>query len=459
MITIKRLFPASIFRRLLLIIVLPAIIIQCIIFYAFFYRHWEHISRSLANNLINNIQLILNVYTGNFPQQAQILTDPTDYLNEILAFQNVRIVLQKNTRLEREANFSKTNYPHTFTDHLTSYLQHFDFYYPLKFSLKQDFKLRFAMLKAANKQMILQLEYGPDLINIIFYKNMLYYPSIYGFIAISFGLMLLAIITSIFFLKKQIEPLHKLAKAVSSFGKGEQHIALKARGAEEIKLTILAFQRMQERITRQVNQRTLMLAGISHDLRTPLTRMKLQLEMLHATAGIEDLKNDVQEMQRMVNGYLDFVRGSEEEDFRSVKFRHFLQTIVDEYHTLNSNLYFTHRFDGRITATIKRNSLKRAIVNFLNNSFKFGTKVWIHLGQRGENILITIKDNGIGIPDAEKEKIFRAFYRTDNSRNLDKGGTGLGMTIAKDIIVSHGGKLELSDNHPHGLIVKIYLPL
>lgn len=459
MITVKKLFPVSIFRRLLLIIIIPAIIIQCVIFYYFFYRHWEHISRSLANNLINDIQLILHVYTGTVPQQATILTNQTDYLNEILAFENVRIVLQKNTPLEQESRFSRTNYPDTITDHLTFSLRHFDFYYPLKFALKQDLKLHFAMLQAANDQMILQLAYGPDLINLIFYKSMLSYPNIYSFIIISFGLMLLAIITSILFLKKQIEPLHKLAKAVSSFGKGEQKITIKARGAEEIKLTILAFQRMQERITRQVNQRTLMLAGISHDLRTPLTRMKLQLEMLHMTTGIEDLKNDVQEMQHMVNGYLDFVRGSEEEDFRSVKFKHFLQTIINEYHTLNSNLYFTYHFDGRITATIKRNSLKRAIVNFLNNSFKFGTKVWVHLGQRNDHILITIKDNGIGIPDPEKEKIFRAFYRTDTSRNLDQGGTGLGMTIAKDIIVSHGGKLELSDNHPHGLVITIYLPI
>lgn len=447
MLKFKRFLPTSIFQRFLLIITIPVIILQSFIGYFFLQQHWYKVSQTLTDNLVHQIALVLDVYDGKFNGLSpRSLNGKTQYLNRLLQYEQLSLSFTPKAKLPKVVE----------TKHV--YGRIFDFYYLLKQSLREYFAVNYQLQEQPTGQVLLQLEHPEGLITLGFDKHLLVVYSVYTFMILSLILMILTLVASILFLKKQVDPVKDLARAVALFGKGEQNIAIKARGAAEIRAAILAFIQMQERVTRQVNQHTLMLASISHDLRTPLTRMRLQLAMLKATPELNNLKDDLADMENMLNDYLEFVKGSNGEAVSSVRFKHFIHNIVSEYRSMGQKVSLTSRFDGRMVVQIKRNSLKRAITNLINNGLKFGTRVWVCLSSTEQNIILTICDNGTGVSNEEKDKIFRAFYRSDLSRNLDISGTGLGTTIAKDIIISHGGRIELGDNHPSGLMVTIYLP-
>ena len=219
---------------------------------------------------------------------------------------------------------------------------------------------------------------------------------------------------------------------------------------------------------RQISQRTDMLSAVSHDLRTPLTRMKLQLEMMPQSQEIADLKSDISDMEKLVNEYLDFARLDEKEKNSDVKIREFLQEkIVDYYAKMNKQIINFIDLEDDLVISIKKLSLKRALVNLVDNAFNYSSEVSILAAVSSSNLMITIDDNGPGIPKDERSNVFKPFYRIDNSRNLDKkmlqglsgGGSGLGLAIAMDAITSHGGRIKLSDSHLGGLRVTIFIPV
>jgi two-component system osmolarity sensor histidine kinase EnvZ len=284
-------------------------------------------------------------------------------------------------------------------------------------------------------------------------------------------MILTAFITSlisIIFLRNQIRSIRDLSEAAKKFGHGQDAPDIKPTGSKEIRSLALSFIKMKERVMRQITQRTDMLSAVSHDLRTPLTRMKLQLEMMKSSAENEDLKSDIADMERLVDEYLDFARFDNKEKTHLTKIKNFLQeTIINYYAKMNKMINFTAELNDEFAIPIKKLSLKRALMNLIDNAFNYGEKVNLSATISDNNLMITIDDDGPGIPNSERSNVFKPFYRIDNSRNLDKknggkipsGGSGLGLAITLDAITSHGGRIKLFESPLGGLRVLIYIPI
>ncbi len=276
---------------------------------------------------------------------------------------------------------------------------------------------------------------------------------------------ILASLIAIIFLKNQIKSIKGLSIAAEKLGRGGDAPDFKPSGAREIRSVGISFIRMKERIIRQITQRTQMLSAVSHDLRTPLTRMKLQLEMMDDDEATQELKSDIADMEKMINEYLDFAKsgGVEREQIKNVNVEELLQKMANYYQKMDKDISYQSNIDNDLEIPLKRNALKRAIRNLIDNSFHYGTQVLITSNLSKNNLKITIDDNGCGIPESQRSDIFKPFYRIDNSRNLDKtnarGGAGLGLAIVMDVISSHGGKIKVEDSPLGGLRMAIHLPV
>jgi len=280
-------------------------------------------------------------------------------------------------------------------------------------------------------------------------------PTTYIFMMWMTGASLIFLMLSIVFTRNQIRPIIKLARAADRFGKGQHNILLKPEGAAEIRKASSAFLKMQERIERQINHRAEMLAGVSHDLRTPLTRMKLQI----AISKEEDLApmlDDIKDMEHMINSYLDFARGDMREHSKFILLNKFLNQVTKPY---NKNNYTINKIPN-IKIQLKINAMKRCFQNLLDNAFKYGDKITLNSYSIQNELFIEIHDNGAGIPLEKRDEVFKPFFRLEESRNKDTGGVGLGLSITKDIINNHGGQIKLESSELlGGLKAVIILPL
>jgi two-component system osmolarity sensor histidine kinase EnvZ len=273
----------------------------------------------------------------------------------------------------------------------------------------------------------------------------------------SFVLLAVAIL----FLRNQVRPIERLAYAAENFGKGRNVPNFKAYGASEVRRAAQAFLTMRERIERYVSQRTDMLAGVSHDLKTPLTRLKLQLAMMGDDPDIAAMRQDVVEMEHMLDEYLDFARGEGGEESQTAD----IGEIVNEAAVnaarakhAGTDRLTVHAPDG-IRLAVKRNALKRCATNLIDNALKHGTHVSVDLTRHDRAIEIAVDDDGPGIPETKREEAFRPFHRLDQGRNLQAGGSGLGLAIARDVARAHGGDLLLSESPAGGLRATIRLPV
>jgi two-component system osmolarity sensor histidine kinase EnvZ len=262
----------------------------------------------------------------------------------------------------------------------------------------------------------------------------------------------LLIIISLLFLRNQIRPITNLASAAEKFGKGQYVAETKPSGAIEIRKAINEFEKMKQRILRHISQRTSMLSGISHDLKTPLTRLKLQIEILNKDGKLNKIKEDVNEMQKMITDYLDY--STSQSELSSNKFN--LSIMLNE---------IFHKFSGsKLKLDCKKNYflvgrqhlIKRCILNVIENALKYGNSVELKVKDMKDKIIITVDDDGPGVPDKEKERVLRPFYRLDKSRSASSGSVGLGLSIVQDIVNSHGGQIELLDN-PKGTGLRVNL--
>jgi two-component system osmolarity sensor histidine kinase EnvZ len=279
------------------------------------------------------------------------------------------------------------------------------------------------------------------------------YVTLMWMAAASFVLVLVAV----HFLRKQVRPIRRLAEAAESFGKGRTDVELQPRGAREVKRAAVAFLAMRERIQRQVAQRTQMLAGVSHDLRTPLTRIKLQLAMLPKGAETEALKADVRDMERMVEAYLAFARGEEGEAPEPTDLGGVVEQACERARATGAAIHC--RCEGDLVVEVRPGALGRSIANLVENAARYGRRVDVLAGREPHRITITVDDDGPGIPEADREAVFRAFHRLEDSRNPETGGVGLGLTIARDAVRRHGGDVLLSDSPLGGLRAQITLPV
>jgi two-component system, OmpR family, osmolarity sensor histidine kinase EnvZ len=287
-------------------------------------------------------------------------------------------------------------------------------------------------------------------------RQRLYSSTTYIFVLWMVGSSMVLFTVATMFMRNQVRALRRLANAAENFGKGRHVANFKLEGATEIRQAAAAFIIMRDRIQRQISQRTEMLAGVSHDLRTPLTRMKLALELIGDGIASEELKSDVSEMETMVQGYLDFARGEGTEAPIEVDLQSFLEEIVAAARRDGQSISLTAPVDYRLL--LRPNAMKRCIGNLVGNACRHGSHVWLTaLPARGA-IDIMIDDDGPGIPAEQREAVFRPFFRLDPSRNITTGGVGLGLTIARDIARGHGGDLTLETSPQGGLRTRLHLP-
>ena len=255
-------------------------------------------------------------------------------------------------------------------------------------------------------------------------------------------------------LRNQTRPIVKLSKAAERFGRGERVDDLRPSGASEIRKATIEFDKMMKRINKHLNQRSEMLSGISHDLRTPLTRLKLQLAMTDKKDTAKKMASDIDEMEKMLNDYLQYAKSQSEEDYVEININEMVNDILKNY---NSSKYELNE-NNIITVQGRKNLIRRSVSNIIENGFSYGNKIFVELKKSVGNAVITIEDNGPGIPKKEYENVFKPFYRIDKSRSLNKSGVGLGLSIAQDIVKSHGGNISLSESKHNGLAVKISIP-
>jgi two-component system osmolarity sensor histidine kinase EnvZ len=258
-------------------------------------------------------------------------------------------------------------------------------------------------------------------------------------------------------MRAQVRPVLRLASAAEAFGKGREMETFRPQGAREVRRAALAFIAMKTRIQRQIAQRTAMLAGVSHDLRTPLTRMRLELEMMPDDESVRAMKDDIVEMERMLNGYLAFARGEGSEKPEPSDLAELIEDAVRQARRSGAQVDF--HAQGRLRIPVRPHAFMRCMTNLLENALRYGSRAWVQAKRRGGVIEILIDDDGPGVPEDLREEVFKPFFRAEGSRNPETGGVGLGLTIARDLVRGHGGEIVLGDSPLGGLRVKIRLPV
>jgi two-component system osmolarity sensor histidine kinase EnvZ len=432
---LKRLLPQSMFGRSLSLIVIPLVLVQIIAAYVFYARHWEAVSYRLSADVAGDIELVIDaIQKAPTPGERQAVFDKVARVVELI------VTFRPGATLPE--------YPSVGGSTLESQMRK---------ALAKRVGRPFALDAASNDQYVLvavQLGDGLLLTHVPFSR--LYTPTTYIFILWMGGSSLILLGVAGVFLRNQVRSLRRLAVAADGFGKGRPVVFTKVEGALEVRQAAAAFIRMRDRIERQIRQRTEMLAGVSHDLRTPLTRMKLAVALIADDAVAAELDSDVAEMEQLVNSYLDFARGEGAE-----------APVETDIGLLIEDLTAAARRDGtsltivpgpELILPVRPNALRRCLGNLIANARRYGRHVWLSTVPADDGIDILIDDDGPGIPEAERERVFRPFIRLDASRNQATGGIGLGLTIARDMAHSHGGDIRLEPSPFGGLRARVHLP-
>jgi len=428
---IKNLLPKQLFYRGLIIVAAPIIILQITISIVFFDSLWIKTNKGMTRALVNEIKTFISVYENG------------EYKKELFT-EIFRNNLQFNIKYESLKSLPKENLERWFS--------------PMDRSLRRELKskvLTYWFDTTSYKGLVdLRIQHLNGYFQFYIPKDRLTSTSARLFaLWITFPAFLLIMI-AIIFLKNQTKPIVNLATVAKKFGRGEDVSEFRPSGALEIRQAGYEFERMRERIIRHLNQRSEMLSGISHDLRTPLTRIKLQLAFIVDKNLARKMSDDVQEMEKMLNEYLQFASSRSAEKTEKFNISDFLTNIVNEYNNKNisSDLSKNIFMDGR------KNLIRRCLNNLINNSIKYAKKINVQLEKSKNDIIIIIDDDGPGIPKEEYENVFKPFYKIDKSRGNSKSSVGLGMSIASDVIKSHGGNVVLGQSPQNGLSVKITFP-
>jgi len=429
---IKKFLPQTLLGRSILILVVPLIILQLIITIIFYNRHWDTITRHRTIDFVKDITLIVESFEKNKSIENQKWT-----LNNVSEKLQLQTFYKKNITLNSEEYGQK---PTKLKKYL---LENLD-------PLNKKFYLN---INDEKKLITVMVEMDDGILEFRANKKRIYSSTTYIFILWMISASIILFIVALIFLRNQIKPIRKLAIAVDRFGKGKNIGNFKPSGAREVRRVSNAFKIMKERIENSITQRNKMFSSISHDIRTILTRMKLNLELHKLDKG--GLKKDLVEMEQMVEEYLKYAKGEEKEKIKKVNITSLINLIKKRYS--KKNIYFNN--GKEINISVRLNSIKRCINNLLSNSLKFSKNIEITCNKKNNYVEIIIDDDGPGIPEKERKKVLQPFYRVEDSRNRDTGGIGLGITIAADIINNHGGNFFLDKSPLGGLRTKIYLPI
>ena len=436
----KRFVPRTLFGRALLIIVAPIVVLQLVSAYIFFERHWNTVGGYLALDLANDIATVISLIEA-YPEegdQAFILWTARRYLSLEIRFEEGGVLPES---------------PKSFFSILRPVLEA-----KLETQVRRPFSVD---TESLHKKLAISILLDNRVIHVVTSRKRVFSTTTYLFIMWMVGSSIVLLSIAIYFLRIQVRSVRRLAEAADRLGKGQPVPDFKPEGAIEVRQAAAAFIEMRNRIQRQINERTEFLAGVSHDLRTPLTRMKLQLAMEgrgdNGTEGIASLTADVAEMEKMIDGYLDFARGEGGEEPTTVELKDLLEDVVADGRRKSATIDLT-AFDP-VTLSVRPNAFKRCLVNLIDNAVRHGDKVAVSVNRSDGAVDIMVDDDGPGIPADKREDVFKAFFRLDASRNIETGGVGLGLTIARDIARGHGGEIVLDDGPGGGLRAVVRLPV
>ena len=428
---VKKILPRQLFYRGLLIVATPIIILQVTISIVFFDSLWIKTNKGMTKALVNEVRTFIDAYDNDVNNKDYIIVMFKDYL-------------KFNIKYEEKKEIPKINNERWFS--------------PIDRSLRRELKsqnLTYSFDTSSYVNLIdLKVKYRDGYFQFFIPRERLTNSSVRLFALWITIPAFLVIGIAIIFLKNQTRPIIKLAEASERFGRGEDVEEYSPSGALEIRKAGYEFERMRKRILKHLNQRSEMLSGISHDLRTPLTRIKLQMEIIKDENIKKKLSDDIDEMEKMLNEYLQFSKSTFTEKNEKFEIVELITLLVKKYNLKNISFEKSEKaiFNGR------KNLIQRCLSNLIDNALKFGNNVKIKQFILKKRIIVSIEDDGPGIPASEFENVFKPFYKIDKSRNKAKSSVGLGLSIASDIIRSHGGEIELNKSEIGGLKVKISLP-
>lgn len=435
-VAIKRRLPQGLYARSLMIFITPMVILQGVVAYVFMERHWQLVTERLSEGVARDIAALIEVYES-YPQGEESLLP--QIANSKLGLTVSFLPGDDLPPAGPKPFFGLLD--RALSRQITAYVG------------------RPYWIDTVGRSNLVEIRIKLDnsVMRVLARRSQTYASNSHIFIVWMVGASLVLIFVALLFLRNQIRPIQRLAEAADSFGKGREVSDFRPRGAREVRQAAAAFIDMRGRIERQIEARTTMLAGVGHDLRTILTRFKLQLALLGDRPEVEDLLTDVDEMQHMLEDYLAFARGDQAESAVEGDLAAMLEEIRAraEMHGAAATLAMS----GNMVVTARTGALKRCISNLVDNAVKFARTVAITAEHHGARLTITVEDDGPGIPEEEREAVFRPFYRLDDARNQDIRGTGLGLAIARDITRSHGGEITLDDSAMGGLKVRMTIPV
>lgn len=434
---IKRLLPRTLFARTLMIVVTPVILAQLVATFVFFDRHWSTMTNRLSYAVAGDVGMVVE------------LVQAADYNPGRIKRLAERVERHMDLTIKFKPDAVLPTQPQNWTGPLRARLET-----ALNDRIALPYNLRIA---AGQEQFGIDIQLEEGVLTILSPERRVYTPTTVIFISWMLGSSILLSIIALLFMRNQIRPIRRLADAAEAFGKGRNVVGFKPEGASEVRQASSALLLMHNRLRRQITQRTTMLAGISHDLRTPLTRMKLQLALLPETPENSELLTDVEEMVAMVEAYLAFVRGEEGEPVQQVDLETLLQEVVAGARKLNPQVTLT--VAEPIMIPVRRQALKRCLANLINNAARYGKRAEVTATRQEHLITVFVDDDGPGVPPERREEVFRPFVRLDESRNTMAGSVGLGLTIARDIARLHGGEITLLDSPLGGLRAYLRLPV
>jgi len=434
----EAMLPRSLLGRSIMIIVTPVVLLQVVSAWVFYDSHWNTVTRRLAQSV-----------AGDIAAAIQMMPRPVDEERAQRVFRIARSTMRIN--LDFKPGDILPNDPTIMRQNLVDR--------QLTDALESRVERPFIIdSRSLQNQVEIHVQLPEGVLQVTVERRRLFSSTTYVFFLWMLGTSLVLLSMATVFMRRQVRPIKRLAQAADDFGKGRDVGEFILDGAAEVEVAGRAFNQMRARIRRQIQQRTEMLAGVSHDLRTPLTRMKLQLAMMGTAPAIEDLKRDVDDMERMVNAYLAFARGEGTEQPSDVDIVAAVGDVVAGARRDGTRIGFATAEEA-LTVPLRRDAFRRALTNIVANAQRHANRIDVVLNRRRGRVEMLVDDDGPGVPVDKREEVFKPFFRIEGSRNVETGGIGLGLTIARDILRGHGGDLTLGDSPLGGLRAVLQLPV
>ena len=433
----KSLMPKRLFTRLMVIVMVPMVVVQVVTILVFYERHWDTVTRYMATNLSADVAVIVDQYANN--------QTPEQFENtRIYAWRYFYFDLQwsQGAILEKETNLQPSNYAgNALQQSLAQRLS-----YPHRIDLNHN-----------PDRLAIHIQFPDGIMQITADRKRVFSSTSLLVILWSVSTSILLFGIAVMFIRGQVRPIIRLAKAARALGLGRPSPDYKLAGAQEVRLAGQAFQAMRQRIQRQLVERTEMLAGVSHDLRTPLTRMKLQLEFMPDGDEKKGIKEDIVEMENMISDYINFASNAVLEDMVEIDLRDLINDSVSSFDLTDNRLQFTNPDAPIASIPLRQRSIRRALDNLISNAIRHADHCQISTTMDQNQIQIIIDDDGPGIPKDQRIAVIRPFVQIEKSPK--NNGAGLGLSIAHDAAISHGGNLLLGESPMGGLRVRLQLPI